>query len=179
MHDLSHSQLPVFFFFSFADCIELFHPWLQRIQSDFGIYHLLMSMYRVFSCVVRKGCLLWLLRFLGKTLLVFALLHSVLQRQICLFLQVSLEFFLLYSSPYDEKDIFFFFGVSSRMSYRSSQNHSTSASLGLGGWGIDLDYCNIEWFALEMNRDHSVIFEIAPKYCISDSCCLWGLLHYF
>ena len=23
--------------------------------------------------------------------------------------------------------------------------------------------------ALEMNRDHSVVFEIAPKYCISDS----------
>ena len=35
--------------------------------------------------------------------------------------------------------------------------------------GIDLDYCNIEWFALEMNRDHSVIFETASKYCISDS----------
>ena len=35
--------------------------------------------------------------------------------------------------------------------------------------GIDLDYCNIEWFALEMNRDHSVIFQIASKYCISDS----------
>ena len=32
--------------------------------------------------------------------------------------------------------------------------------------GIDLDYCDIEWFALEMNRDHFVIFEIAPKYCI-------------
>ena len=37
------------------------------------------------------------------------------------------------------------------------------------GWGIDLDYCDIEWFALEMNRDHSVIFKIASKYCISDS----------
>ena len=37
------------------------------------------------------------------------------------------------------------------------------------GWGIDLDYCDIEWFALETNRDHSVIFEIASKYCISDS----------
>ena len=36
-------------------------------------------------------------------------------------------------------------------------------------WGIDLDYCDIEWFALETNRDHSVIFEIAPKYCILDS----------
>ena len=37
------------------------------------------------------------------------------------------------------------------------------------GWGIDLDYCDIEWFALEMNRDHSVVFETTPKYCISDS----------
>ena len=37
------------------------------------------------------------------------------------------------------------------------------------GWGIDLDYCDIEWFALEKNRDHSVIFEIASRYCISDS----------
>ena len=35
--------------------------------------------------------------------------------------------------------------------------------------GIDLDYCAIEWFALETNRDHSVISEIASKYCISDS----------
>ena len=28
---------------------------------------------------------------------------------------------------------------------------------------------DIEWFALETNRDHSVIFEIASKYCIPDS----------
>ena len=35
--------------------------------------------------------------------------------------------------------------------------------------GIDLDYCDIEWFALEMNRDNSVIFEIASKYRILDS----------
>ena len=40
---------------------------------------------------------------------------------------------------------------------------------GISGWRIDLDYCDIEWFALETNRDHSVIFEISPKYCISDS----------
>ena len=36
-------------------------------------------------------------------------------------------------------------------------------------WGIDLDYCDIEWLALETNRDHSVFFEIASKYCILDS----------
>ena len=37
-------------------------------------------------------------------------------------------------------------------------------------WGIGLDYLDIEWFALETNRDHSVVFEIASKYCI------WNLL---
>ena len=35
---------------------------------------------------------------------------------------------------------------------------------GISGWDIDLNYSDIEWFAFEMNRDHSVIFEIAPKY---------------
>ena len=40
---------------------------------------------------------------------------------------------------------------------------------GISDWGIDLDYSDIEWFALEMNRDYSVIFETAPKNCISDS----------
>ena len=39
----------------------------------------------------------------------------------------------------------------------------------ISGWGIDLDYCDIEWFALETNRDHSIVFEIASRYCISDS----------
>ena len=37
------------------------------------------------------------------------------------------------------------------------------------GWGIGLNYHDIECFALETNRDHSVIFEIASKYCISES----------
>ena len=34
---------------------------------------------------------------------------------------------------------------------------------------INLDYCDSAWFALEMNRNHSVVFEIASKYCILDS----------
>ena len=41
-------------------------------------------------------------------------------------------------------------------------------------WGaiffsVDLNYGDIECFALETNRDHSVVFEIATKYCILDS----------
>ena len=38
------------------------------------------------------------------------------------------------------------------------------------GEGIDLDYCDTEWFALEMNRDYSVIFDIVSKHCVLDSC---------
>ena len=37
------------------------------------------------------------------------------------------------------------------------------------GWGIGLDHRDVEWFALEMDRDHSVVFESALKYCISNS----------
>ena len=58
-----------------------------------------MSMCRVFSCVVGKGCLLWPVRSLGKTLLAFVLLYSIFQGQICLLLQVFLNFLLLHSSP--------------------------------------------------------------------------------
>ena len=32
-----------------------------------------------------------------------------------------------------------------------------------------MNNCGIEWFALEMNRDHSVILETGSKYCIWDS----------
>ena len=75
--------------------------------------------------------------------------------------------------PYNEKDIFLLLllrggGVSSRMSCRSSQNHSTSASSALLVGGIDLDYCDTEWFHLKINRALSVI-EISSRYCILDS----------
>ena len=39
----------------------------------------------------------------------------------------------------------------------------------ISDWDIDLDYCDTEWFALETNQDYSAIFEVAPKYCLSDS----------
>ena len=66
-----------------------------------------MSMCRVFSCLVGRGCLLWPVYSLGKSLLAFALLHSVLQGQICLSLQVFLDFLLCIPVPHSEKDNFF------------------------------------------------------------------------
>ena len=89
-----------------------------------------MSMCRVFSCVVGRGCLLWPVRSLGKTLLAFALLHFVFQGQICLLLQVFLDFLLLHSSPLQWKG-HLLGGVSSKRSCRSSQNRSASASSAL------------------------------------------------
>ena len=58
-----------------------------------------MSIRRIVYCVVGRGCLLWPVHSLGKTLLAFALLCFVLQSQTCLLHQVSLDFPLLHSCP--------------------------------------------------------------------------------
>ena len=43
----------------------------ERSQFDFGIDHLVMSMCRVFSCVIGKRCLIWPVSSFGKTLSLF------------------------------------------------------------------------------------------------------------
>ena len=45
----------------------------------------------------------------------------------------------------------------------------SSSFFSITHWAIDLHYCDIKWFALETNRDDSIVFEIAPRYGISDS----------
>ena len=62
-----------------------------------------------------------------------------------------------------------FLGVSSRRSCRFFTELFNFSFFSIIFWGIDLVYCDTEWFALEMNRDHSVIFETASKYCILNS----------
>ena len=59
----------------------------------FGDVHVLSSLG-----VIGRGCLLWPVCSLDQTLLEFALLYFVLQGQIRLLLQVSLDFLLLHSS---------------------------------------------------------------------------------
>ena len=62
---------------------------------DYGTDHLVMSVCRIFSCVIGRGCLLRPVHSLGKTLLAYALFHFVLQE----LLEVALDFLLLHSSP--------------------------------------------------------------------------------
>ena len=84
--------------------------WLQRYnQSDFGIDHLVMSMYRVISCVIGRGCLLWPMDSLCKILLAFTLLHFVLKVNLACYSGYPLTSDFCIPVPYDEKNIFFFF----------------------------------------------------------------------
>ena len=83
-------------------------------------------------------------------LLAFALLHSVPQGETHLLLQGYLDFLLDFQSPIMKRT--FFFGVTSRRSYRFFIELFNSSFF---GWSIDLDYSDSEWFDLETNRDHS------------------------
>ena len=67
--------------------------------------------------------------FSWQKLLAFALLHFLLQGQTRMLLQGSLDFLLDFQSPMMKKT--FFFGVTSRSSYRFLYNCSTSAFLAL------------------------------------------------
>ena len=64
--------------------------------------------------------------------------------------------------PYNEKDICF--GVLVLEGLVGLHRTIQLQLFSITGQGIDLDYCDTEWFALETNRDHSVVFEIASKY---------------
>ena len=68
---------------------------------------------------------------------------------------------------YNEEDIFFWMlvleglvGLHRTIQHQLLQHYWS---------GHRLNYCDIAWLALEMNRDHSVVFETASNYCISDS----------
>ena len=84
------------------------------------------------------------------------------------------DFLLLHSSPLEwNGHLFWVLILEALVVFIELLNFSFFSII---GWSIDLDYCDIECFALETNREHSVVYEIASKYCISDSCLLWGLL---
>jgi len=83
--------------------------------------------------------------------LAFILLHFVFQGQTYLLLPLSLDFLILHSNS-----LFFFFfwflvfvleGV---VGLHKPVNFNFFS---ISGWGIYLDYCDIEWFALVINQD--------------------------
>ena len=126
-----------------------------------------MSMCRVISCVVGRRCLLWSVCSLGKTLLAFVLLHSVLQGQTCLLLQVSPDFLLLHSNPLWWKG--HLFGTSSRRTYSLLDGSASASSAVLVGAEtcVTMILNGLPWkwteIILPFLRPHE------PKYWILDS----------
>ena len=121
----------------------------------------------VFSCIVGRWCLLWPVCSLSRTLLAFDMLLSLLLGQICLLLQVFLDFLLLHSSPIKWKTHLFrvlflkrLVGLHRTIQLQLLQPYWLEHRLGLPWYWM---------FCLRKNRDHSVDFEFASKYCISDS----------
>ena len=146
--------------------------------SDFAIDHLVMSMCRVFSCVVRRGCLLWPVCSLGKTLLAFALLHFAHQGQIFLLLQVPLDFLLWHSSPLWWKGHLFWVlvleavvGLHRTIHLQLLQHYWLGHRLGLlWYWMVCLgnEQCSFCYFWDCTQVLHFGLF-----------CWLWGLLYFF
>ena len=102
---------------------------------------------------------------LGKTLLTFDLLCFLFQGQICLVLWYLLTSYFCIPVSYDENDIFFcvcvvlegLVGLHRTVQLQLLQHYWSGNRLELlGFWMV----------ALEMDRDPSVIFEIASKYYI-------------
>ena len=104
-----------------SDAIQPSHPLLSPSSPALNLSQHLGLFRWVTSCVVGRGCLLWPVCSLGKTLLASALLYFVLRGQTCLLLQVSLNFLLLHPNPLWWKGhLFVVVVVSSRRSCRSS-----------------------------------------------------------
>ena len=124
-----------------------------------------MSMCRVFSCVVGRGCLLWSVCSLGKTLLAFALLHFCISRpNLPATPGISWLPTFAFQSPMMKRTSFLVLVLEDLIGL-----HRTVQAWLLQNWGIDLDYSDTEWFSLETNRNLSVIFETVPAYHILDS----------
>ena len=132
----------------------------------------------VFSYAVGSGCLLWPACSLGKTLLAFALVHFVLQGQICLLLQVSLDFPLLHSSPLSWRQHLFWVlvleglvGLHRTIQLQLLQHYWLGHRLGL------LWY----WIVCRGNeqRSFSRFWDCTQELHSRVFCWLWGLLHFF
>ena len=109
-----------------------------------------MSMYRVFACVVGRGCLLWLGHSLGRTLSAFCPASICTPRpNLPVTPGVSWLLTFTFQSPIMKRT--YFGGVNSKCLvslHRTIQLRFFSIT----GWGIGLDHRDIEWVSLGTNR---------------------------
>ena len=76
-------------------------------QSDFSIDHLLMSMCRVFSFVIGRGCLLWPVSSLGKTFSICPASESLDKMY-----HINITFHLVNTDAWKQKQVLFMIKIS-------------------------------------------------------------------
>ena len=136
-----------------------------------------MSMCRLVSWVVGKGCLLWSVCSLDKTLFAFALLHFELQGQTFLLFWVSLDFLLFHSNPLCWTR-HLFFSVCSRRHCISSYNQLQLPWHQWLGCRFGILWC---WMVCLGNKLRSFcsFWDCTQVLHFRFFCWLWGLLHFF
>ena len=127
-----------------------------------------MSMCRVFSCVVGGGCLLWPVRSLGKTLISLCPASFCTPRpNLPVTPGVSRLPTFSFLSPIMKST--YFLGVSSK---RSCTGLCRTVQLQLLRYYWSGHRLGLPWYwmvCLGNKQRSSVVYEIASKYCISDS----------
>ena len=160
--------------------------WLYRVSASLAAKNVISlisvltiwwSPCVVLSCVVGRGCLLWSVCFLGKTLLAFALLHFVFQGQISLLLQLSLDFLLLHASPLKWKEHLFWVlvleglkGLHRTVQIQLFQHYWLGHRLGLPWYSMVCLGNKQRSFCCFWDRIQVLHFRL---------CWLWWLLHFF
>ena len=110
-------------------------------------------------------------------LLAFALLYCSPKPNLLITSGISLLPTFAIQSPIMERTSFF--GVSSRRSCSSSYKFNFSF-FGISGWGVDLDYGDFKWFALEIKlRSFCHFWDCTQVLHFRFFCWLWGLFHFF
>ena len=171
--NLHHSQLQVLFLLA-AYGLSTF-GYKKYNQSDFGIEHLLMSMCKVASCVVEKGFAMTSAFSWQNSASFYPASFCSLRPNLPVTPGISWLPTLAFQFPVMNRISFLVLVLEGLVGlHRTDQ-----LQLLQHPWlGHRLGWCDVEQLALETNRDHSVIFEVAPEY-FGLSCWLWGLLHFF
>ena len=131
------------------------------------------------SLVVGRGYLRWPVHSLGRTLLAFSLLHSVLQGQICLLFHVFLDFLLLHTSPLYWKGYLFWLlvlevlvGLHRTVQLQLLQHYWSGQRLGLlWYWMVCLGNEQRSWRLHPSTAFCTLLLTmLATQFLLSDSC---------
>ena len=160
--------------------------WLYRASPSLAAKNIinLILVLTIWWCPCIESSLvlleegIWPVHSLGKTLLAFALLHFVLQGQIRLLLQVSLDFLFLHSTPLWWKGHLFWVlvleglvGFQRTIQLQLLQQYLLGNRLGLlWYWMVCLE---------NKQRSFSHFWDCTQVLHFRLFCWVWGLLHFF